>query len=71
MERISEILQPYKEIIGQVAGIVTFGQMLSAVFMLNDVRKKGTTRGASIVPFLGGIVLYVIYAFMPFEIIIV
>lgn len=57
MEAISQLLQPYKEIIGQVAGIVTFGQMLSAVFLLNDIRKKKTTKGSPIIPFLGGFVL--------------
>lgn len=60
MEAISQVLQPYKEIIGQVAGILTFFHMLSAMFMLNDIRKKKTTAGTSAIPFLGGFVLTIL-----------
>ena len=56
-EAIFELLIPYKEIIGKTAGIVTFGHMLSAVFILNDIRKKNSTTGFSIMPFMGGFVL--------------
>lgn len=57
MEQISEILQPYKETIGAVAGFVTALQMLSGAFLCNDIRKKGTAAGFSAIPFLGGLIL--------------
>lgn len=57
MEQISAILQPYKEQIGNVAGIVTALQMLSGAFMCNDIRKKGSAIEFSSIPFLGGLIL--------------
>lgn len=58
MNIATQLLEPYKEVIGQVCGIVSIGQMLSGAFLLNDIRKRGKT-GAddSVVPFLGGAVL--------------
>lgn len=57
MDFIANLLEPYKEIIGQVTGVLTIGHMLSAVFLLNDIRKAKTTAGSSIIPFLGGLIL--------------
>lgn len=57
MDFIANLLEPYKEIIGKVTGILTIGHMLSAVFLLNDIRKLKTTAGNSIIPFLGGFIL--------------
>lgn len=57
MEQISTILQPYKETIGDVAGIVTALQMLSGAFLCNDIRKKGSATEFSSIPFLGGLIL--------------
>lgn len=57
MDFISELLQPYKEAIGQTAGAVTFLHMLSGVVLLNDIRKKKTTSGGSVMPFLGGLIV--------------
>lgn len=57
MEEISKLLQPYKETVGNVAGVVTGLQMLSGAFLCNDIRKKGSTAGFSAIPFLGGLIL--------------
>lgn len=57
MENISKILQPYKETIGNAAGIVTALQMLSGAFLCNDIRKRGSAIEFSAIPFLGGLIL--------------
>ncbi|CAK1582317.1 unnamed protein product [Parnassius mnemosyne] len=57
MEALSDVLQPYKEIVGSVAGIVTVAQMFSGSFICYDIYKQGNTRGIGIAPFLGGIVM--------------
>ncbi|CAG9095559.1 unnamed protein product [Plutella xylostella] len=60
MEALSTLLQPYKEIVGTVAGVVTVGQMFSGSFICLDVRRQGHTRGVSIMPFIGGFIMSVI-----------
>ncbi|KAJ6636495.1 Sugar transporter SWEET1 [Pseudolycoriella hygida] len=60
MEQISTLLQPYKAIIGDIAGIVTALQMLSGAFLCNDIRKKGSATEFSSIPFLGGLILTVL-----------
>ncbi|XP_014368003.1 sugar transporter SWEET1 [Papilio machaon] len=57
MEMLSDVLQPYKELVGSVAAIVTIGQMFSGSFICYDVYKQGNTRGITIAPFLGGVVM--------------
>ncbi|XP_068629752.1 sugar transporter SWEET1 [Battus philenor] len=57
MEVISDMLQPYKELVGSVAAIVTIGQMFSGSFICYDIYKQGNTRGISVAPFLGGVVM--------------
>lgn len=57
MDALADILQPHKELIGSVAGIVTVGQMFSGSFMCWDIYKQGSTRGVGIMPFLGGLVM--------------
>lgn len=59
MDQISEFLQPYKDIIGKVAGIVTFGHMLSGTAVLYGVYKKKSSNGTPLSPFLGGIIMCV------------
>lgn len=54
MESLSHALQPYKELVGNVAAIVTVLQMFSGGFVCNDIRKKGTSDGFSPMPFIGG-----------------
>lgn len=57
MEALSQNLQPYKDLIGQIASIVTIGQFFSGVFICKDIYKNGTTKGISAIPFIGGIVV--------------
>uniref|UniRef100_A0A182NSS6 Sugar transporter SWEET1 n=1 Tax=Anopheles dirus TaxID=7168 RepID=A0A182NSS6_9DIPT len=61
MEAISQALQPYKEVVGMAAGVLTVGQMFSGCFVCNDIRKKGTTDGFSAMPFVGGCGLTVLF----------
>lgn len=58
MDTIAALLQPYKANIGAVTGLVTSLQMLSACFLLNDIRRRGRTLPAdTVVPYVGGLVL--------------
>uniref|UniRef100_U5ESW2 Sugar transporter SWEET n=1 Tax=Corethrella appendiculata TaxID=1370023 RepID=U5ESW2_9DIPT len=61
METFTEILAPHKEIIASVAGTLTVGQMFSGAFVCNDIRKKGSTKDFSVMPFLGGIILSILF----------
>ncbi|XP_060800351.1 sugar transporter SWEET1 [Amyelois transitella] len=60
MEALSNVLQPYKDLVGAVAAVVTIGQMFSGSFLCWDVYKQGHTRGVSATPFLGGLVMGII-----------
>ncbi|XP_055852737.1 sugar transporter SWEET1-like [Episyrphus balteatus] len=57
LEALGDLLNPYSETIGAVAGIVTCLQAFSGAFLLNDIRKRGIADGFSAAPFLGGIVI--------------
>ncbi|XP_075969106.1 sugar transporter SWEET1 [Anticarsia gemmatalis] len=57
LDALADVLQPYKEIVGNAAAIVTIGQMFSGSFICWDIYKQGGTRGIGIMPFLGGIVM--------------
>lgn len=57
IETISNILEPYKTIVGTVAGIVTLLQMFSGIPVVLDIKRRGSTTGFPIMPFLGGLVL--------------
>ncbi|CAH2074717.1 unnamed protein product, partial [Iphiclides podalirius] len=57
MEAISDVLQPHKELVGTIAAVVTIGQMFSGSFICYDIYKQGSTRGITIAPFLGGVVM--------------
>ncbi|XP_053696210.1 sugar transporter SWEET1-like [Sabethes cyaneus] len=61
MDALSEALQPYKELVGNVAGIVTVLQMFSGCFVCNDIRLKGSSDGFSPMPFIGGCGLTVLF----------
>ncbi|XP_055371291.1 sugar transporter SWEET1 [Condylostylus longicornis] len=50
-------LVPYSNILAKIAGTLTSLQFLSGFFFLNDIRKKNSTIGFPVWPFLGGIVL--------------
>jgi solute carrier family 50 protein (sugar transporter) len=56
MELISQVLAPYKDIIGTVAGVVTMAQFISPIPLILDFRRTKTTSGFSVVPFLWGAV---------------
>ncbi|CAG9585840.1 unnamed protein product [Danaus chrysippus] len=60
MEVLSDILQPYKELVGTVAGIVTTGQMFSGSFICYDIYKQGNTKGTSIMAFIGGFIMSIL-----------
>lgn len=45
-------LQPYKDLIGQTAAILSILQMLSPIFMFNSMRKAKSTLGMPFLPFL-------------------
>lgn len=49
---LSKVLEPYKELIGQAATWFTIGQMLSPIFVFNDMRKTKSTMGIPIIMFL-------------------
>ncbi|XP_062549936.1 sugar transporter SWEET1-like [Armigeres subalbatus] len=56
MEALAVALQPHKDIIGLSAAIITVLQFFSGVFVVNDIRRKGSSEGFSAGPFLGGAV---------------
>ncbi|XP_047988802.1 LOW QUALITY PROTEIN: sugar transporter SWEET1 [Leguminivora glycinivorella] len=60
MEALSNALQPYKEIVGTVAAIVTMGQMFSGVFMCWDIYKQKDTKSVPLMAFSGGLVMGVL-----------
>ncbi|XP_058825281.1 sugar transporter SWEET1-like [Topomyia yanbarensis] len=62
MESLSRVLQPYKQLVGDVAGIVTVLQMFSGCFVCNDIRKKGSSNGFSPMPFIGGCGLTILFS---------
>lgn len=61
MEALSQALQPYKELVGNVAAIVTVLQMFSGAFVCNDIRRKGSSDGFSPMPFIGGCGLTILF----------
>lgn len=54
MESLSHALQPYKELVGDVASTAAILQMFSGCFVCNDIRKRGSSDGFSPMPFIGG-----------------
>ncbi|KAL1495069.1 hypothetical protein ABEB36_010546 [Hypothenemus hampei] len=57
MESIAQSLQPYKELVGEVASYVTIAQFFSGAFVCHDIHKKGSTKCFSPMPFIGGITI--------------
>lgn len=55
--RSSIALQPYKALVGQGAMIFSILQMLSPIFMFNNMRKAKSTLGMPFLPFVIGAVL--------------
>ncbi|ALC44049.1 CG7272 [Drosophila busckii] len=60
MDALSDLLEPYSDAIGKVAGTITTLQFLSGAALINDIRKKGCSDVYPVGPFLGGIVLCVL-----------
>lgn len=60
MEALADVLQPYKDVVGTIAGIVTIGQMFSGSFICYDIYKQGTTGSTGIMPFAGGLIMGVL-----------
>ncbi|KXJ81784.1 hypothetical protein RP20_CCG017788 [Aedes albopictus] len=56
MESLAVALQPYKDTVGLSAAVITVLQFFSGVFVVNDIRRKGSSEGFSAGPFLGGAV---------------
>ncbi|XP_053697099.1 sugar transporter SWEET1-like [Sabethes cyaneus] len=55
MESLARGLLPFRDVIGNVAGILTVAQFLSGCFACNQIRLKGTSEGFSPLQFvLGG-----------------
>jgi len=49
---ISDVLKPYQSLIGSAAMVLTICQMLSPVFLFNDMRKAKSTMGIPFLPFM-------------------
>ncbi|KRT82626.1 hypothetical protein AMK59_4817, partial [Oryctes borbonicus] len=67
MEEFSKSLQPYKELVGTVASVITIGQFFSGALICRDIYKKKSTDGISAMPFIGGTVIGILvlkYALM-------
>jgi len=57
MDKLSYILKPFKDEIALAAVVFTVIQFFSGTLVCYDFIKKKTTKGISIIPFLGGVVL--------------
>ncbi|XP_055905067.1 sugar transporter SWEET1-like [Eupeodes corollae] len=57
LDTLGDFLNPYRDVIGAIAGAVTTLHSVSKAVFLNDIRKRGTADGFSAFPFLGGIVM--------------
>lgn len=55
MESVSQILEPYRDIVGEIATYVTIAQFFSSVPLCRDIYKKGSTKGFVATPFIGGL----------------
>ncbi|KAJ8920186.1 hypothetical protein NQ315_011847 [Exocentrus adspersus] len=57
LQALSDTLQPYKAIVGQVASIVTIGQFFSGAFICRDIYRRGDPGEVPATPFVGGIII--------------
>ncbi|KAJ8676072.1 hypothetical protein QAD02_011858 [Eretmocerus hayati] len=48
-------LEDYKDVVGNVAFVMTMAHMLSGTLICKDIYKKGSSRGFDPMPFIGGI----------------
>lgn len=61
IEKLSVVLQSYKDVVGQFAIIITVLQLLTPSLLINDIRKAKSTKGFSIVPFIGGATISIMF----------
>ncbi|XP_039447464.1 sugar transporter SWEET1-like [Culex pipiens pallens] len=54
MDSLARGLLPYRDVIGNVAGMLTVAQFLSGCFTCNNIRLKGTSEGFSALQFVLG-----------------
>ncbi|KAF5278450.1 hypothetical protein FQA39_LY05939 [Lamprigera yunnana] len=57
MENLAATLQPYKDTVGAIAGVVTIAQFFSGAVMCKDIYNSKSTTGVPSMPFIGGIVI--------------
>lgn len=55
---LSELLFPYKDLVAKSAITITILQLLTPALFVNDIRKAGSSKNFSILPFIGGGVLW-------------
>ncbi|XP_072943880.1 sugar transporter SWEET1 [Epargyreus clarus] len=60
MDALADVLQPYKELVGTVAAVVTTAQMFAGCFICYDIYKQGNTKGTTLMPFLGGVIMSIL-----------
>lgn len=54
MDLLARALMPYRDVIGNVAGMLTIAQFLSGCFTCNKIRLKGSSEGFSALQFVFG-----------------
>ncbi|XP_065078163.1 sugar transporter SWEET1-like [Ochlerotatus camptorhynchus] len=54
MDSLARALLPYRDVIGNVAGMLTIAQFLSGCFTCNKIRLKGSSEGFSALQFVFG-----------------
>lgn len=60
MEAMSERLQPHKDVIGQIASIVTICQFFAGMLVCKAIYEKKSTKGVNSLPFIGGVCIGVL-----------
>lgn len=56
---LSEKLQPFKDLMAISISVLTICHMLTPILLLNDIKRKKSSQGVSVVPFLGRCILWV------------
>ncbi|XP_063705841.1 sugar transporter SWEET1 [Culicoides brevitarsis] len=57
LEPLTDLLAPYKDVVGAACGLLTILQFFSGSLVCNDIRKKGSAAGFPLIPLLGLVVL--------------
>ncbi|CAG9760847.1 unnamed protein product [Ceutorhynchus assimilis] len=61
MEIVSRTLQPYKELVANLAGALTILQFFAGIVVCRDIHKNGSTKGFSPMPFIGGVAIGILF----------